>query len=180
VGTAPSSMFGSTASFDGGGMGMGAEPATATTGAARRDGHGKSGSSTSPGISSSWARRAYRRPQERWKRRECRVCAVRVQAALRRRLQPKRPTAPGGVARTGIPLSFETIWASARPAVPTPVVSPIGCRTGPLAPTVLTIAPPNSLRQVRPPPHHREHQDSPTTITPGASETALSTEKNGP
>ena len=57
------------------------------------------------------------------------------------------PTAPGGAARTGIPLgSFEigNLGVSATPAVPTTTVSPIVGFVGPtpLAPTVPTIAPP--------------------------------------
>src|SRR6476619_2524520 len=57
VGTAPSSMFGSTTSFDGGGMGIGigtGAPATAGTASGAMSGStAMSGSSTSSGISNS-------------------------------------------------------------------------------------------------------------------------------
>jgi hypothetical protein len=134
IGTAPSSMFGSTTSFDGGGMGVGtAAPATAAT----------SGMSTSPGLSTSSAISATSMLQTSGMSGMCGSGSSSIAASS----TPTSPTTPGGVARTGIPLGSTEIGSlgvSSAAAVPTLGVSPSVGFVGPTAvvPTIPTVAPP--------------------------------------
>ena len=175
VGTAPSSMFGSTASFDGGGMGVGigsGAPATATTaGSAAMTG---TGSSTSPGISSILGTSGVSAtPGTLETAGMSGMCGSGSNSVIASSTPTATtPTAPGGVARTGIPLgSFEigNLGVSATPAVPTPTVSPIVGFVGPtpLAPTVPTIAPPPATTSTAPTGTIGSTRILPTTITPG-------------
>jgi hypothetical protein len=103
IGTAPSSMFGSAASFDGGGMAVGtAAPATAATSGAMA----ASGMLQTSGMSG--------------------MCGA-GSSSLASSSAPTSPTAPGGAAKTGIPLGSTEIGnlgVSPVAAVPTLTVSP--------------------------------------------------------
>jgi len=178
VGTAPSSMFGSTASFDGGGMGVGigsGAPATATTaGSAAMMGIASSGSSTSPGISSILGTSGVSSTSGTLETAGMSGMCGSGSSSVISSSSPTAttPTTPGGVARTGIPLgSFEigNLGVSATPAVPTPTVSPIVGFVGPtpLAPTVPTIAPPPAETSTAPTGTIGSTRILPTTITPG-------------
>ena len=95
VGTSPSGMFGSTATYDGGGMAVGtATPATATPGTRRCRQR-----RTRQRRRESRRHRECRQPQECWKPRDCRECAAPARAAsphrrLQRRRRPPRRVAP--------------------------------------------------------------------------------------
>src|SRR4030081_859134 len=91
IGTAPSSMFGSTASFDGGGMAMGTSaPATAATSGTMAT----SGMSTSSGMSATSGMLGTSGMSGM-----CGSGSSSISSST-----PTSPTTPGGVARTGIPL----------------------------------------------------------------------------
>jgi hypothetical protein len=130
VGTAPSSMFGSTASFDGGGMAMGtAGPATAATSGTMAT----SGMSTSSGTSSTGILETSGMSG---------MCGSGSSSiASSSTPTSTSPTAPGGVARTGLPLGSTEIGSlgvSSAAAVPTMTVSPTVGTVG-LTPTIPTM-----------------------------------------
>jgi hypothetical protein len=145
VAISPSEMFGSTASFDGGGLAMGtAAPATATNSGATAMSpastmsatsstsgvpvtSGSSGTLDTSGMSG--------------------MCGS-GSSSLAASSAPSStaPTAPGGVARTGIPFgSFEiaNLGVGSTPPVPLPSVLPTASPVAPspMAPTVPTLSP---------------------------------------
>ena len=138
VGTSPSSMFGSTASFDGGGMGSGA-PASATTSSnAAMSGIsssanllGTSGVSTTSGTLDTAGMSG--------------MCGSGSSSvASSSTPTTTAPTVSGGVARTGIPLgSFEigNLGVSSAAAVPLASVSPTVAAVGsvPTMPTITSL-----------------------------------------
>src|ERR1700754_1267004 len=149
IGTAPSSMFGSTASFDGGGMSMGTgAPATAATSAMSTS----SGMPASSGLSTSSAIAATSATSTTSGTLEtsgmsgmCGSGSSSITASSTP--TSTSPTTPGGVARTGIPLgSIEigNLGVSSAAAVPTLGVSPIVGSVGSTAvvPTIPTVTPP--------------------------------------
>src|SRR6266478_4478801 len=119
-GTSPLGMFGSTASFDGGGTAVGAAmPATAATSGATA----MSGTSTSSGISATSG-----------------MCGS-GSSSIASSSTPTSPTTPGGGARTGIPMGSTEIGnlgVSSAAAVPTISISPTVGFVGPtpVAPTM--------------------------------------------
>jgi|SRR5882724_851083 len=125
LGTAPSGMYGSTATYDGGGTAAGtAAPATAAT----------SGMSTTSGMLQTSGMSGM-----------CGSGSSSVAAPSTP--TSTSPTAPGGVARTGIPLgSIEigNLGVSSAAAVPTMSVSPTVGFVGmtPVAPTIPTVTSP--------------------------------------
>src|SRR5882757_6468848 len=126
IGTAPSSMFGSTASFDGGGMGVGtAAPATAAT----------PGMSTSPGTSTSSGISATSGMlQTSGMSGVCGSGSSSIAASSTP--TSTSPTTPGGGARTGIPMGSTEIGnlgVSSAAAVPTLSVTPSVSLVGPTA-----------------------------------------------
>src|SRR6266849_1466064 len=135
LGTSPSSMFGSTASFDGGGMGVGtAAPATAAT----------SGSSTSSGMSAtSGVSTTSGMLDTSGSSGMCGSGSSSVTSSS----TPTSPTVPGDGARTGIPVGSTEIGnlgVSSAAAVPTIGVLPtVG--TAPLVPTMPTISSPSTV-----------------------------------
>src|SRR5258708_1157815 len=137
IGTAPSSMFGSTASFDGGGMGVGtAAPATAAT----------SGMSTSSGISAtSGMSTTSGMLQTSGMSGMCGSGSSSIAASSTP--TSTSPTTPGGGARTGSPMGsteIGNIGVSSAAAVPTLSVTPSVGLVGPIAvaPTMPTVTPP--------------------------------------
>src|SRR6267378_7258000 len=139
LGTSPSSMFGSTASFDGGGMAAGSvAPATAAT----------SGMSTSSGMSATSGMSTTSGMLETSGMSG--MCGSGSSSiASSSTPTSTSPTTPGGAAGTGIPLgSFEigNLGVSSTPAVPVPNVLPIVGTVGPssLAPTMPTVSPTTS------------------------------------
>jgi hypothetical protein len=179
AGTAPSSMFGSTASFDGGGMGIGigtGSPATATTaGSPSMTGTtAMSGTSASPGISSILGTSGVSATSGTLETAGMSgMCGSGSNSVISSSTPTSTaPTAPGGMARTGIPLDSTEIGnlgVSATPAVPTPAVSPIVGFVGPtpLAPTIPTISPPPTTTSTAPMSTIGSTRILPTTITPG-------------
>src|SRR5882724_1755535 len=125
LGTSPSSMFGSTASFDGGGMAAGsAAPATAAT----------SGMSTSSGMLETSGMSG--------------MCGS-GSSSLASSSTPTStsPTTPGGAARTGLPLGSTEIGnlgVSSAAAVPTISVLPT-LGTAPLVPMMPTVTSPATV-----------------------------------
>src|SRR6266436_790751 len=135
LGTSPSSMFGSTASFDGGGMAAGsAAPATAAT----------SGMSTSSGMSATSGMSTTSGMLETSGMSG--MCGSGSSSiASSSTPTSTSPTTPGGGARTGIPLGSTEIGSlgvSSAPAVPTMTVSPTVGTVGltPLVPTMTSPA----------------------------------------
>src|SRR6266851_87133 len=137
LGTAPSSMFGSTASFDGGGMAAGAvAPATAaTSGSMATSGtSATSGMSTTSGMLQTSGMSG--------------MCgAGSSNLASSSTPTSTSPTTPGGSARTGIPLgSIEigNLGVSSAAPMPTMSVSPTEGFVGmtPIAPTIPTVTSP--------------------------------------
>jgi hypothetical protein len=132
IGTAPSSMFGSTASFDGGGMGVAtAAPATATTSGAMAT----SGMSTTSGMLETSGMSG--------------MCGS-GSSSIASSSTPTTPTTPGGAPRTGIPLGSTEIGnlgVSSAAAVPTMTVSPTAGTVGltPLVPTMPMVASPSAV-----------------------------------
>src|SRR5713226_1139225 len=154
LGTSPSGMFGSTASFDGGGTAVGAAtPATAATSGATA----MSGTSMSSGISSSSGISATSGMLDTTGLSG--MCGSGSSSiASSSTPTSTSPTTPGGGARTGIPLgSFEigNLGVSSAAAVPTISVLPtVGI--APLVPTMPTVASPLTV-------------SSPTTSTVGST-----------
>src|SRR6266849_5120222 len=134
LGTSPSSMFGSTASFDGGGMAAGsAAPATAAT----------SGMSTSSGMSATSGMSTTSGMLETsGMSGMCGSGSSSIAASSTP--SSTSPTTPGGAARTGLPLGSTEIGnlgVSSGAVVPTPSVLPtIG--SAPLVPTVPAVTSP--------------------------------------
>jgi hypothetical protein len=138
IGTAPSQMFGSTASFDGGGMAMGtAGPATAATSGTMAT----SGMSTSSGMSATSGMLETSGMSG--------MCGS-GSSSIASSSTPTSSTAPGGVARTGIPLGSTEIGSlgvSSAAAVPTMTVSPTVGAVGltPLLPTMPVVGSPSAV-----------------------------------
>jgi len=134
VGTSPSQMFGSTATFDGGGTTIGtAAPATAATSmssetAATSEMSATSGMPDTSGLSG--------------------MCGSGT-GSVAASSSPTSPITPGGVARPGIPLGSTEIGnlgVSSAAAVPTMGVLPIAGIAGTAAvPTIPTISSPPSF-----------------------------------
>src|SRR5450631_1658859 len=141
VGTAPSGMYGSTATYDGGGMAMGtATPATAATSGMATS----SGMSTSSGISATSGMSTTSGMMETSGLSG--MCGS-GSSSIASSSTPTSPTTPGGAARTGIPLgSFEigNLGVSSAAAVPTMSVSPTVGIVGPV-PTMPTITSPPTV-----------------------------------
>src|ERR1700726_582687 len=154
VATSPSEMFGSAASFDGGGMGVGtAPPATAAnSGTAVSSGtmamSGTSMSSATPAAPlTSEIPVTTGSPGALDTSGMSGMCGS-GSSSLASSSSPTStlPTAPGGGARTGLPLgSFEmgNLGVSSTPAVPVPSVLPVvgPVVPTPLAPTLPTVSP---------------------------------------
>jgi hypothetical protein len=143
LGTAPSSMFGSTASFDGGGVAMGTTaPATAATSGMLTS----SGMSTSSGISATSGMSTTSGMLETSGMSG--MCGSGSSSiASSSTPTSTSPTTPGGAARTGIPLGSTEIGnlgVSSAAAVPTLSVSPSVGFVGPTAviPTIPTVTSP--------------------------------------
>ena len=137
LGTSPSSMFGSTASFDGGGMAAGsAAPATAAT----------SGMSTSSGISATSGMSTTSGMLETLGMSG--MCGSGSSSiASSSTPTSTSPTTPGGAARTGLPLGSTEIGnlgVSSAAAVPTISVLPT-LGTAPLVPTMPTVTSPATV-----------------------------------
>src|SRR5713101_8124250 len=148
LGTSPSGMFGSTASFDGGGTAVGAAtPATAATSGATA----MSGTSMSSGISATSGMLDTTGLSGMCGSGSSSIASSSTPTST-------SPTTPGGGARTGIPLgSFEigNLGVSSAAAVPTISVLPtVGI--APLVPTMPTVASPLTV-------------SSPTTSTVGST-----------
>ena len=133
TGTAPSGMYGSTATYDGGGMAMGtATPATAATSGTMAT----SGMSTTSGMLQTSGLSG--------------MCGAGSSSiASSSTPTSTSPTTPGGAARTGIPLgSFEigNLGVSSAAAVPTMGLSPTVGTVGltPLVPTMPAITSPSA------------------------------------
>src|SRR5882724_6072055 len=134
LGTSPSSMFGSTASFDGGGMAAGsAAPATAATSGPSMSGMptSTSGISTTSGMLETSGMSG--------------MCGSGSSSMAS---SSTSPTTPGGGARTGIPFGSTEIGnlgVSSAAAVPMisvlPTVGTVGSST-PLIPTMPIVTPP--------------------------------------
>ena len=142
-GMSPSGMYGSTASYDGGGTAPGAAaPATATTDPTTMPGTSTSsqmsiapGLSTTSGVVTSGMSGM------------CGSGSSSIAASSTP--TSTSPTTPGGVARTGIPLGsteISNLGISSAPAVPTIGVLPIVGTVGPsaLPPTVPTVSSPTA------------------------------------
>lgn len=138
LGTAPSGMYGSTATYDGGGIAMGtATPATAGTMAT-------SEMSTSSGISATSGMSTTSGMMETSGLSG--MCGS-GSGSIASSSTPTSPTTPGGAARTGIPLgSIEigNLGVSSAAAVPTISVSPPMFAVGPV-PTVPSITSPPTV-----------------------------------
>jgi hypothetical protein len=138
LGTPPSGMYGSTSSYDGGGMAVGTTaPATVAT----------SGMSTSPGMSATSGMPATSGMVETSGMSG--MCGS-GSSSIVSSSTPTTPITPGGAARTGIPLgSIEigNLGVSAAPAIPTMGVSPImgAVAPSPVAPTVPTVTSPPTV-----------------------------------
>src|SRR5258705_6967468 len=138
LGTSPSSMFGSTASFDGGGMAAGsAAPATAATSGMSTS----SGMSATSGMSTTSGMLETSGVSGMCGSGSCSIASSLASAAT-------TPTTPGGGARTGIPLGSTEIGnlgVSSAATVPTnnvlPTVGTVGSST-PLIPTMPIVTPP--------------------------------------
>src|SRR5712675_2709017 len=131
VGTSPSSMFGSTASFDGGGMAVGTTaPATA----------GSSGMSVTPGMSTTSGTLETSGMSG--------MCGSGSSSTASSSTPTSTsPTTPGGAARTGLPLGSTEIGnlgVSSAAAVPTISVLPT-LGTAPLVPTMPTVTSPATV-----------------------------------
>src|SRR6266404_4971505 len=144
LGTAPSSMFGSTSSFDGGGMGVGtATPATAATSGTMAT----SGMSSSSGISATSGMSTTSGMLETSGMSG--MCGSGSSSiASSSTPTSTSPTTPGGGARTGIPLGSTEIGnlgVSSAATVPTnsvlPTVGTVGSST-PLMPTMPIVTSP--------------------------------------
>src|SRR5258707_11171985 len=136
LGTSPSGMFGSAASFDGGGTAVGAAtPATAAT----SGGTAMSGTSMSSGISTTSGMLDTTGLSGMCGSGSSSVASSSTPTST-------SPTTPGGGARTGIPLgSFEigNLGVSSAAAVPTISVTPsVGLGPIAVAPTMPTVTPP--------------------------------------
>lgn len=147
VGTLPSGMYGSTATYDGGGTAAGtAVPATAattgspvTTGTATPDAMAMPGMSPSPGMSTSSGMMDTSGMSGTCGSGSSSLAASSAPTST-------SPTTPGGAARTGIPFgSFEigNLGVSSAPAVPLPGALPIAGTIAPipLAPAMPTVLP---------------------------------------
>jgi hypothetical protein len=134
LGTSPSSMFGSTASFDGGGMGVGtAAPATAATSGMSTS----SGTSATSGVSTTSGMLETSGMSG--------MCGS-GSSSIASSSTPTSPTVPGGGARTGIPMGSTEIGnlgVSSAPAVPTIGVSPTVGTVG-TVPTIPTVISPST------------------------------------
>ncbi len=141
VGTSPSGMYGSTATYDGGGMAVGtATPATATPGTTAMS--GTADPSTSSGISATSGMSTTSGMLETSGLSG--MCGSgSTSAAASSTPMSTSPTTPGGAARTGLPLgSVEVgnLGVSSAAAIPTIGVLATQGTAG-LMPTVPTIAP---------------------------------------
>jgi hypothetical protein len=131
IGTAPSSMFGSTASFDGGGMGVGtAGPATAATSGTMAT----SGMSTSSGMPTTSGMLETSGLSGMCGSGSSSIASSSTPTST-------TPTTPGGAARTGIPLGSTEIGnlgVSSAAMVPTqgPFPTTMGISAVPVIPTV--------------------------------------------
>jgi hypothetical protein len=135
IGASPSGMYGSSASYDGGGMAVGtAAPATAAT----------SGTSTSSGVSATSSGMSTSSGMLDTSGMSGMCGSGSSSVAASSTPTSTAPTAPGGVARTGIPLgSYEigNFGVSSAPAVPTISVLPtVGTSLTPLVPTMPTVS----------------------------------------
>src|SRR5712672_3080215 len=142
-GTSPSGMFGSAASFDGGGTAVGAAmPATAATSGATA----MSGTATSSGISAtSGMSTTSGMPETSGMSGMCGSGSSSIASSSTP--ASTSPTTPGGGARTGIPMGSTEIGnlgVSSAAAVPTLSVTPSVGLVGPIAvaPTMPTVTPP--------------------------------------
>src|SRR5216683_4114821 len=145
AGTSPSGMYGSTATYDGGGTAAGAAmPATAATSGATA----MSATSTSSGISAtSGMPTTSGMPETSGMSGMCGSGSSSIASSSTP--TSTSPTTPGGAARTGIPLGsmeISNLGVSSAPAVPTTGVLPIVGAVGPspLAPTMTTVSPTTS------------------------------------
>ena len=145
IGTAPSSMFGSTASFDGGGTGAGAAaPATAANSAMATT----SGMSTSSGISATSAMSATSGMLQTSGMSG--MCGAGSSSIASSTPTSRSPVTPGGAARTGIPLGSTEIGnlgVSSAAAVPTLTVPPSAGFAGTTAvvPTMPAVTSPSAV-----------------------------------
>jgi hypothetical protein len=145
VATSPSEMYGSTASYDGGGMAVGnAAPATAANSGTTAN----SGTSTSSATSVTSAMPITSGSSGMIDTSGTSGMCGSGSSSTAASSSPTStsPTTPGGGARTGIPFgSFEigNLGVSSTPAVPVPNVLPIVGTVGPssLMPTMPTISP---------------------------------------
>src|SRR6266550_7967272 len=142
-GTSPSGMFGSTASFDGGGTAVGAAmPATAATSGATA----MSGTATSSGISAtSGMSTTSGMPETSGMSGMCGSGSSSIASSSTP--TSTSPTTPGGAARTGLPLGSTEIGnlgVSSAAAVPTISVLPT-LGTAPLVPTMPTVTSPATV-----------------------------------
>ncbi len=144
VGTAPSGMFGSTATFDGGGMTSGsATPATAGTMAAPEM-SSSSATSTSSGIS---ATSGISTTSGMMETSGLSGMCGSGSGSMASSSTPTSPTTPGGAARAGIPLGSTEIGnlgVSSAAAVPTISASPPVFTGGPV-PTIPSVASPPTV-----------------------------------
>jgi hypothetical protein len=134
TGTSPTAMFGSTTSFDGGGMAVGTAPATAAT-------SGMSTSSAMSGVSATSGM-----PETSGLSGMCGSGSNSLASSSTP--TSTSPTAPGGVARTGIPLGsveIGNLGVSSSATVPTmsvlPTVSSETTSTAPCPTTGVTATP---------------------------------------
>jgi hypothetical protein len=145
LGTSPSGMFGSTSSYDGGGMAVGsAAPATAAT-----SGMSTSGMSATSGLSPT-SGIVQTSPMSG-------MCGAGSSGVVSSST-PTSPTTPGGIARTGVPLGsieINNLGVSSAAAVPIVSVSPTAAPSPvlPVIPTV-TSSPAVSSSMACPTPAH--------------------------
>jgi hypothetical protein len=137
LGTSPSTMYGSTATYDGGGTAVGAAtPATGATSGISASSGATSGMSTTSGMMETAGMSG--------------MCGS-GSSSVASSSTPTSPTAPGGVARTGIPLgSLEigNLGVSSAAAVPTLSVAPtVGSvvTSAPMVPTIPLAASPSTV-----------------------------------
>jgi hypothetical protein len=132
LGTSPSGMFGSTSSYDGGGMTVGsAAPATAATSGMSTSGMSAGLSPTSGMVQTS--------PMSG-------MCGAGSSSVVSSST-PTSPTAPGGIARTGIPLGsieINNLGVSSAAAVPMLSVSPT-VAPSPVVPVMPTVTSPPAV-----------------------------------
>jgi hypothetical protein len=153
VGTSPSEMYGSTASFDGGGLAVGAAaPATAAYSGTTTPGTTTSGTATplTTSVTSETPLSSGAVPGMPDTSGMSGACGSGYGSpAASSAPTSTSPTVPGGAARTGIPLgSFEigNLGVGSTPAVPLPSVLPLASTMAPVspAPTLPTLAPATS------------------------------------